>query len=257
MQTVINDQPEEFKAGEFCFTGGVNQTYTYATEEEVKPGYFVQRGSSDTTCERLKTGDTSKQIGVACNNDELIPIDADTTLEGAFPANQEIAVANFTAGIAVYVDDDVTPDDDVYARIVTTRAVQTIAFDIDFEASNSIAWTVNGVAGTAVVYATSHAATIAALATAIAATQPIYSCSASGRTLTITSENADQPTLTFTVTGGTNQAVDAAPTVTVAGVEGDLGVCRADSDSGKAVLISNAKFLSSGSSGDLVTLQLK
>lgn len=257
MQTVINDQPEEFKAGEFCFTGGVNQTYTYATEEEVQPGYFVQRGSSNTTCERLKTNDTSKQIGVACNNDDLIPIDGSTTLEGAFPANQEIAVANLTAGIAVYVDDDVTPDDDVYARFVTTRAVQTITFDADFVTGNSIAWTLNGVSQTAIPFATDHATTLANLAAAIEATDAVYDCAGATRTLTITSIDFDQPVFTFTVTGGASQAVDGAAVQTVAGVEGDLGVCRADSDSGKAVLISNAKFLSSGSSGDLVTLQLK
>lgn len=255
MQTSYPLTPEALKLGEFTKAGGLKSVGTFTSEEEVVVGRMVQRGSSDNTCERLKTGLTTKQIGVVVESNDR-PIDGNTTLENAFASGKAISVAEFTDGIAVLVDQNVTTDSPVYARICSTRNVQTITFDADFVASNSIAYSVDGVSQTPIVYATSHAATLSALAAAIEATQPVYTCTAATRTLTITSENADQPLFVITVTGGASQPVDAAPVTTTVGVEGDQGVFRADSDSGKAVLVSNAKFKTSGSSGDLVELSI-
>lgn len=255
MQTSYPLTPEALKLGEFTKAGGLKSVGTFTSEEEVVVGRMVQRGASDDTCERLKTALTTKQIGVVVESNDR-PIDGDTTLENAFAAAKAISVAELTDGIAVLVDQNVTTTDAVYARICDTRNVQTITFDRDFENLNVISWSVDGVTQTPITYATSHAATIAALAAAIEATQPVYTCTAATRTLTITSENADQPLFVFTVTLGANQAVDADPVTTTAGVEGDQGVFRADSDSGKAVLVSNAKFKTSGSSGDLVELSI-
>lgn len=83
-----------------------------------------------------------------------------------------------------------------------------ITFSADFVASNSIAVTVNGVAITPVVYATSHAATFAAL---IAAIDGLSSCSCTGdataRTLLIKPTDSDaDPVITCTVTLGASQA---------------------------------------------------
>lgn len=255
MQTSYPLTPEALKLGEFTKAGGLKSVGTFTSEEEVVVGRMVQRGTSDNSCERLKTGLTTKQLGIVVESNER-PIDGDTTLANAFAAEKAISVAELTDGITVLVDQNVTTGDAVYARICSTKNVQTIAFDRDFENLNVIAWSVDGVNQTSITYATSHAATIAALAAAIEATQPVYTCTAATRTLTITSENADQPLFVFTVTLGANQAVDAAPVTTTAGVEGDQGVLRADSDSGKAVLVSNAKFKTSGSPGELVELSI-
>lgn len=256
MQTSYDLLPDELQLGTLVYTDSDSNVRSFASEEEVVVGRLVIRGASDDTCKRLNTGLASKQIGIALESIER-PIDGDTTLDNAYPAKYLVSVVDDTNGVAVLVDSNVSPADTVYARICDTRAVQTITFNADFVASNSIAWTLNGVAQTPIVYATSHAATLAALAAAIEAAQEVYTCTGATRTLTITSESADQPTLTFTVTLGASQAVAGSPTVTVAGVAGDQGVFRSDADSGKAVAVSGAKFLSTASAGDLVKLQYR
>ena len=54
-------------------------------------------------------------------------------------------------------------DDDEVNGYLAHTDTSTIVFDADFVTSNSIVITVNGVAGTAVIFATSHAATMTAL----------------------------------------------------------------------------------------------
>ena len=262
MQTSYSLTPDALKKGEFTNAGGIKSVRSMIADEPVAVGSLVQRGSSDDSCKRLATSQSSKQVGIVVeSNDRPIDldtyaVDASTSLTDYFESGKEVNVCELTDGIAVLVDQDVTPDSSVYARICSTRAVQTITFDADFVASNSIAWSIDGVAQTAIVYATSHAATIAALAAAIEAKQQVYTCAAATRTLTITSENSNQSVFSFTVTGGVSQANDGAPVVITVGVAGAQGVFRADSDSGKAVLVSNAKFKDSVSSGQLVELKL-
>lgn len=84
--------------------------------------------------------------------------------------------------------------------------IATVTYDIDFEASNSIAFSVNGVAITPVVYATSHAATLAALVSAIDGLTGVTATNPSGRIITVTAAGTDATVVT-TVTGGSNQAV--------------------------------------------------
>lgn len=88
------------------------------------------------------------------------------------------------------------------------KAVQT--FDINFEASNSCVVTINGVALSAVVYGTSHAATIAAVAAMIATAANVKSSTANSSAKTITTIMNPGYTITIdaVVTGGTNQPVD-------------------------------------------------
>jgi hypothetical protein len=92
-----------------------------------------------------------------------------------------------------------------------------ITFDADFEASNSIVITVDGTAVTAVVYATSHDATMLALIAQIEA--DITGASASSNTggnnrvLTITIEDANERVVSEAITGGGSQPTG---TVTVA-----------------------------------------
>lgn len=89
----------------------------------------------------------------------------------------------------------------------------SVTYSVDFVASNSIPMSVNGVAITPVVYATSHAATFAALIAAIDALDGVSCVAGTGREILITVDGAtDNITVSNnTVTGGAGQ-----PTLTIA-----------------------------------------
>ena len=89
----------------------------------------------------------------------------------------------------------------------------SVTYSADFVASNSIPMTVNGVAITPVVYATSHAATFAALIATIDALPGISCVAGTGREIIITVDNAASNIAVsdYAVTGGASQ-----PTLTIA-----------------------------------------
>lgn len=95
----------------------------------------------------------------------------------------------------------------------------SITYSADFVASNSIPMTINGLSITPVVFATSHAATFAALIAAIDGLTGISAVAGTGREIIITVDGAsDNITLSnTTVTGGASQ-----PTTTI--VYSSLGV---------------------------------
>lgn len=98
------------------------------------------------------------------------------------------------------------------------REVTTVTFSADLVTSNSVTITVDGTALSPVVFATSHDATMAAIATAIQATAGVLTATASGRVITVTGANAGDPfTLTSSaVTGGASQATVAVAEATSA-----------------------------------------
>jgi len=114
------------------------------------------------------------------------------------------------------------------------REVSTITLDADLVASNTITITVNGTALSAINYATSHAATLTAIATAIQATAGVLTASASGRVITVTGANPGDPfTLTSSaITGGSSQA-----TVTVAESTAASGAAFAQLAPGEFVFV--------------------
>lgn len=86
-----------------------------------------------------------------------------------------------------------------------------VAFDADFVASNSIVITVDGTAVTAVVYATSHAATMTALLAQIeaditGATCTLDSTDVNGRTFFIEIQDDGDRVVSEAITGGGSQA---------------------------------------------------
>lgn len=258
MQTEYNVNPDVLSLGQLAYTSMPRDILTFDNlASEVSFGRLAGKvAGSDLTVKRFDSPAlTQEGIIVA---DDTIAIDEATTLTDAYPANSKVGILK-SGYIAVLVDQAVTPDDPVYARHSTTLSVQTITFDIDFEASNSIAYSINGVAQTPIVYATSHAATITALASAIEAHASILTAVAAGRVITVTSVNSDAITFVITVTLGSNQAVDTiATTVTGSAGAQSQGVFRKDSDSNKATLVSsaNAKFVTSAASGALAILKV-
>lgn len=254
MQLTYNLNPEPLELGSLAYVGVPVTTLSCDNlANEVVFGHLVAKTSGlDLTVEPF-SDPAQTQFGIVMR-DTGVAIDEGTTLDDAYPVNSKVGV--MTSGyVAVKVDQAVTSDDVVYARHSETLSVQTITFDIDFVASNSIACSVNGTALTATVFATDHATTIAALATKIEATAPCLTAVAAGRVITVTSVNSDALTFVITVTLGASQAVDTVAT-TVAGVAGDQGVFRKDSDSNKASLVSNAKFVTSADADGLAILKV-
>lgn len=113
------------------------------------------------------------------------------------------------------------------------REVSTITLNADLVTSNSIVVTVDGTALSAINYATSHAATLTAIATAIQATAGVLTASASGRVITVTGANPGDPfTIAMTITAGASQA-----TVTVAESTAASGAAFAQLAPGEFVFI--------------------
>ena len=113
------------------------------------------------------------------------------------------------------------------------REVSTITLSADLVASNAIVVTVDGTALSAINYATSHAATLTAIATAIQATAGVLTAVASGRVITVTGANPGDPfAIGMTITGGASQA-----TVTVAETTAASGAAFAQLAPGEFVFI--------------------
>ena len=97
-----------------------------------------------------------------------------------------------------------------YRIMLPRNDTASSVFSADLITGNTVNFTVNGVAITPVVYATSHLATMQAVANAIAAIPSVSSATVGGannRTITIISNVGTATTVTVaTVTGGASQA---------------------------------------------------
>ena len=83
------------------------------------------------------------------------------------------------------------------------KEVATLTFSADFVALNSVAVSVNGVAITPVVFASTHAATLAAVVAAIAGLDGVTASNPSGRIITITAANTDIAVIAAVTLGAT------------------------------------------------------
>jgi len=140
----------------------------------------------------------------------------DSYIEGGWVCKDSNGLS-FGQPVFGYVDDETG----AYAYYNDTAKV---AYDADFVTSNSIAFSVNGVAITPVVFATDHATTMAALIAAVEALTGVEavldSTDANGRTLLVRTRGA-ACTVVTTVTLGASQAV---ATITYASGQVFLGV---------------------------------
>lgn len=256
-QTTYSQNMSPGIAGGRVYSGQAETIVTYNNPaDEIGFGRLVQKISGDANGVELLDSVSGDQLGVAVLDQGIYADEA--TAADSYPIKSAVAVAS--QGVYwVEVDQNVTPDSDVYARIADTLNVQTITFNADFVTGNSIAWSVNGVSGTPVAFNTDHNTTIAALAAAIQGTDAVLTATTPGggsRVITVTSSNANAITFVITATGGAGQPVDTVAT-TVAGDAGtDQGIFRADSDSNLAVLVSDARYLTSASSGGFAALKI-
>jgi len=101
-------------------------------------------------------------------------------------------------------------DYDIRISTASTALVQTLTFDADLVASNVVSYMLSGVAGTSTVtYATSHAATMTALAAQLQSESLIVTATVTGtREITITSQTAGVPAVLHDVevANGASQA---------------------------------------------------
>jgi hypothetical protein len=149
----------------------------------------------------------------------VAPINTPTTLVPASVDNKYAYVKHMS-----FKSDGTTPSTNT-VNIATigdgapVREVSTITLNADLVASNSVVVTVDGTALSAINYATSHAATLTAIATAIQATAGVLTATANGRVITITGANPGDPfTIAMTITGGASQAsVGVAETTAASG----------------------------------------
>lgn len=93
----------------------------------------------------------------------------------------------------------------------------TLTLSADLVTSNVVNGTINGVAITAVTFATDHATTMTALAAAIAGHADVNTATASGRVITVIPNDNAELIYGFFVTGGASQA-----TITKADLQGDI-----------------------------------
>lgn len=171
----------------------------------------------------------------------------------------------YSGYVWVEVDQDVTPDDTVFARQSAEVEVFTIDFDVDFVTGNTINGTVGGSAIAAVPFNTDQATTIQDLADAIALlTDIVASAVVTGQnqiTVTGAVEGQDVSSDTdFTVTGGLTIPVDTENNVSGPSDGSELGIFRADDDDvgngPNAVAVSRARYITSALAGEVALLQI-
>lgn len=118
----------------------------------------------------------------------------------------------------------------VIKRATPVKAVDTLAFSSALVASNVVAGTVNGHA-VSVTYATSNAATLTALASAIQELDEVLTATSNGTdTITITFEEQVEPSVgAFTVTLGASQAtVTHAVSIAATNIVDDIAAAMAE-----------------------------
>lgn len=255
------------QAGDLGYASGGNDhlvlTYNVVTGGLIQPGLGVCKISGDENGVKLPDASNVQILGVASRDTSEENSDASTF---AYAAKSALGVVRRGA-VWVQVEENVTPDDAVYVRFNGEVEIFTITWSGDFVASNKINGSINGVAIAETTYASSHDATIAAVAVAIAALDTVdtATCPGSGsRVITVTgaTEGLDISTnASFTVTLGASQATDVIANVTGPSNGTQSGIFRNDDDStgnvaATAIALSNCKFLTNGTAGGVALLDL-
>lgn len=217
-------------------------------------GRFVCRDADDNKVKLpLLTGDVTgangKSGGIALATHAL-----ESVADGLVPHYPALAVLSVLemGKVLVLVEEAVVQGEAAFVRFAAREQVQTLLLSADLVASNVYAGKVNG-NYVSVTYATSHAATLTAMA-ALIATQPgIKSAVASVRTITVTTDAGAETVLSdFAVTLGASQAtVTLAETVSAIK---DTGSFRKSDDSSSAVALPGAYYGSSAGAGELAVL---
>lgn len=251
MQTTYNESMPVGVAGQIG--SSVNHTVKSYTnpDEEISHGRGIAKISGDDDGCELPDGSGADVIGVSI-------FDSGNT-EGYYEKESCVGVLK-DGEVYVEVEEAVTPDDDVYVRHTGKTQVQTFVLDADLITANVITVDVNGET-LSTTFATDHLTTISALATLIQAQPDVATAVVGGsgnRTITITAETDKEIELeNEEVTLGASQAGITITETTAMILTTDRGKFRNDSDSSTALQLTNARFLSSASAGEVALLSIK
>jgi len=249
-QTSIADKPEIGLEGHIYTNNNNKFAISGVVETDtIKAGRFVKLGTdANSQIKNISaTGDVAlgKLVGVALADDSR----ADGFLDVSDLENQPTAldfedgesVAVLKSGSVIMVPETaMTSASTVYIRHAGKEQVQTIVFSADLIADNVINGKVNGTSISAITYGTSNAATLTAIAGAIAnADSDVKSAVSDGtHTITVTTvmDAEDVVLSNFAVTAGVSQAT-VAITETVASINtSNIGRIRNDVDGGTATI---------------------
>jgi len=209
----------------------------------------VQDSSNQGNVRLPASGDALADFAGVALLDNKIEAPAAGGVATEYPLNSAMGVLE-EGNVWVQTEESVAVGDDVYMRITGRKQIRVITFNADFVASNNINLKIDGVAMTQITYATSHAATIAAVAAQILAQfgSVIGAAVASSgpRTITLTALNtgeAGEFTVSdIAVTAGASQATGVATETQTSVEDSDAGKFRNDSDGSTAVQITTAKW---------------
>lgn len=246
-QDIYREQPVIGYAGQERGIGARQSRSYINPTDEIPFGRGVVKELGVENGIKLPSADTDRFEGIAIAA-------RGENIETKFVVEKDVPVLKIGT-IIVDVEQDVTPDDDVYMRYDGKSQVQTIEFDADLITSNLIDLKIDGVSMTQVPFNTSHLQTMNDIAAQILADfSQIASVTVGGtgnRTLTITHavHGTEFVIADVVVTGGASQAV-ATVTETVEPVsDDDRGKFRKDADSSTAVKLDNVKFTQDTSEG--------
>ena len=254
MQTEYNLEQGVASAGMLAdINESTIRTYNNPSEE-IPFGRAVAKVSADDDGCQLPENSSADVLGVAIQ---------DTAQEDeSYPTEEAIGVLKKGA-VYVQVEEAVTPDSDVYVRYSGKAQIQVLTFDADLITGNQIDLDINGVSMTSVNFDTTHATTMSNLAWQIQNEFAEVATAVSddvARTVTITASQAGEDgefsIENAAVTGGASQA-GTTVTESQASVDAeDRGLFRQDDDDSTALQLTNARYLTSASSGELVMVDL-
>jgi len=232
---------------------GYTRTYNN-TLEIINFGRIVSKISGEEVGCKLPATSGDYLLGAALQAQAL-------QLNSQYALNSAVAVLS-RGTIYVETEEAITPDDAVYVRYDGKSQVQTITFDADLVASNTIDLKIDGVSMTQITYASTHLDTMNAIASQITtdfsqiATATVGGASNRVLTLTAAVHATDFVISDIVVAGGLSQAGSTVAETVASISDDDRGKIRTDADSSTAVAFTGARVVRSGEAGKLAVIEI-
>lgn len=262
MQTEFNEYPSLAQAGLLADNGPTDMV-SRAAEGGIAFGRLCVLGTDVDKQVKLPaaSGDVTgalKNIGVSVLEQDYV---LDPTLIEPGLVDKDALDCLRKGRMYVKVEEAVTPESTVYARFAALGQISVLTFDVDFVTSNTIDLKVNGVSITQVPFNSTHAQTIADVATQIQSKAAVVSAVASAVPRTITIIAAD-PTVDVVISdvvvaAGSQQAVGTFAESEAAKPTTQRGSFRASADNTTAAaLAASARYLTSAAADDFAVLEV-
>lgn len=204
-------------------------------------------GAADITDEKIALGIARAAFDVESQNDGKVP---------NYPVESQVNVA-VSGRYYVKVEESVTPASTVFVRHAIKNEIKVVTYSDNFEAGDSIEFTINGVQST-VAFNNNNADTYGDINTALAANYSgiLTQGTANPAASTITLEAASEVELTVSFNTVASGATPTVATTQAGQTLLDQGSFRASADNATASALPNAKFVKSASAGEIAVVQL-